>query len=522
MKGAALDIHVRPLEFPAQGTIHDLAGHPVDANGWVWSLNHPVSRRSHIDFRKLRIASPMLVKAVVLFMAERVQVTSTDDARNAFEALCHLNLSDHFRMIDAAGGILDEALFADLRNSKRLAGWRLHHIRMWYRWCASERLPGFSDDVALALDEITIGGNEKGRAVITRDPLQGAFDELELVALRAKLRSEDAGGCLNLDERVLVWLALALGRNPLAYALQREEDYRPLPEVGTGRIYHRVDIPRIKKGGEEFRAEFREEMLNDEIGKLVAELIEHNRAWREANGWPAGCAFPLFMRHEPRPDLMDGPRREYAMHHTAQDITTILQRAVDKLDVVSHRTGEKLHVNSRRFRRTFGTRGVEEGASPAELAAMLDHSDLQNVMFYFETRSSQVERLDAALALKLGPIAKAFMGRIVEDEADAVNGGDPSKRITGFGRTPGGPLKRSGNVGTCGAGACGLFAPLSCYTCGKFQPWRGGPHQEMLDWLCEDRAQKEKAGLDRQIVGIHDATILAVAEVVRRCQGSVS
>ena len=522
MNNTVLDVDAGGVEFPAQGTLHDLAGHPVDANGWVWSLNHPVSRRVHIDFRKLRITSPILVKSVVLFMAERVQVTSIDDAKNAFEALCRLYLSEHFRAVDAEGGVLGEALFADLRNCGRLAVWRLHYLRSWYQWCASERLLGFSDDVALALDDITIGGNEKGRAVLTRDPLQGVFDDLELVAIRSKLRSDEATSKLSLDERVLVWLALALGRNPLAYALQREEDYRSLPEAGTGRLYHRLDVPRIKKGGEEFRTDFREAMLNDEIGALVADLIDENRTWRDTNGWPHGCAFPLFARTEPRANLLDGPRREYAMHHTVQDITRRLQHAVDKLDVVSHRTGEKLHVNSRRFRRTFGTRGVEEGASPAELAAMLDHSDLQNVMVYFETRSSQVERLDAALALKLGPIAQAFMGRIVDSEGDAVNGSDRSKRIAGFRRSAGGSLQRAGNVGTCGAGACGLFAPLSCYTCSKFQPWRDGPHQEMLDWLCEDRAQKEKDGLDKQVVGVHDATILAVAEVVRRCEEGAS
>jgi hypothetical protein len=152
------------------------------------------------------------------------------------------------------------------------------------------------------------------------------------------------------------------------------------------------------------------------------------------------------------------------------------------------------------------------------LSRMLDHTDLQNVMVYFETRSSQVERLDTALALKLGLIAKAFMGRIVGDEADAVNGGDPSKRIAGFRRQPGGPLQRTGNVGTCGSGPCDLFAPISCYTCAKFQPWKDGPHKEVLDWLCEERARKERDGLDKQVVGIHDATILAVAEVVCRCE----
>ena len=412
-------------EFPAQGVIYDLAGHPVDANDWVWSLHHP-ARRIKLNFRNLHVRSGSLLAAVARFMAERVQVTSIDDLRNAFDVLGHLHLSSHFCSVDAGGGVLNETLFAELRSCGRLAAYRLHHVRAWYRWCADEQMQYFSKDVADALDEITIGGNEKGVAVLSRDSLQGAFDELELIALHAKLRSEESNAKLTVMERVLVWLAFALGRNPLAYALLREDDYRPLPEVGTERIYHRLDVPRVKKGNEEFRSETKEEMLNIEIGALVSELIEQNRSWRETNSWPEGCAFPLFAKTAPRAGLLGSPRHEYAMHHEVKEITDTLKRAIDKLEIVSHRTGERLHVNSRRFRRTFGTRAVEEGASPAHLASMLDHTDLQNVMVYFETRSSQVERLDTALALKLGPIANAFMGRIVGDEADAVNGGDPS------------------------------------------------------------------------------------------------
>jgi hypothetical protein len=140
---------------------------------------------------------------------------------------------------------------------------------------------------------------------------------------------------------------------------------------------------------------------------------------------------------------------------------------------------------------------------------------------YFETRSSIVKRLDAALAVTLGPIADAFMGRLVESEADAVNGGDPAKRIPWFKRVPGRAPEPAGNLGTCGSGPCSLFAPLSCYRCDKFQPWKDGPHREVLDWLCAERDRKQKDGLDPQIVGLHDGTIMAVGEVVRRCEEGV-
>jgi hypothetical protein len=140
-------------------------------------------------------------------------------------------------------------------------------------------------------------------------------------------------------------------------------------------------------------------------------------------------------------------------------------------------------------------------------------------MVYFETRASQVNRLDAAVALKLAPIADAFMGRIVRSESEAVNGDDPSKRIPWYRRHPERLPEKAGNLGTCGSGPCSLFAPISCYTCQRFQPWQDGPHRDVLDQLCAERELRQADKLDPQMVKIHDATILAVAAVVIACEG---
>lgn len=504
-------------DFPSQGIIQDRAGLDVDASAWEWRLNH-LSHRKVLNFYDLSTLPATVFESIVVHMAERIRLTSVDNAKNAFEALSFLTRSKSLTDEVAAGQFISTAFFIELRSLNGLSAWRLHHIRFWYRWCAEQRLPLFSRDTADLLDDLVIGGNEKGRAVRTRDPEQGAFDEIEFAAIVVKLRAL-GGEILSTLERAVVWLEIAFGRNAFSYALMREEDYRPLPEVGTGRIYHRFNVPQIKQRGEYLRSGFDPKQLNQELGTVVADLVAENARTRARDGWPEGCALPLFPRSSPQPDLVGGPLHEFAMHMTAAEITQTLQRAMRKLDVVSHRTSERVNSNTRRFRRTYATRMVEEGASPAQLAIELGHSDLQNVGVYYETRSSQVERLDAALAVTLGPIADAFMGRIIDDEADAVNGGDPAKRIPWFRRKFGEKPQRGGDLGVCGSGPCGLFAPVSCYTCAKFQPWKNGPHREVLDWLVEERERKQKQGLDPQIFKIHDATILAVGKVVAACEG---
>jgi hypothetical protein len=502
--------------FPSQGKVIDRAGFRVEATGWVWRLNHAV-QSVRLDFRKLEFRSASMLDAVAKFVADLIKVSSIDSVRNTFEALCYLNRSEHFREADAGGGILGERLISDIRRVENFAHYRLHYIRTWYCWCADQGMKQFPEEVAARIRELRIPGNETGHAVRTQDPIKGAFDELEFIAITTKLRALGPER-LTTMENTLAWLAVACGANPLAYALAREQDFKPLMEEETGRIHARFDLPRIKKGHVFFREEFHPRMLNDEIGTWVTRLIIENQAYRETEGWPDRCAFPLFRRFEPDDERLAGPLREFAMHMGPKRLSLLVKQAIDKLGIVSHRTGKPLVVNMRRFRRTYGTRAVEEGATPTELAVMLDHSDLGSVQAYFETRASQVLRLDAATALRLGPIAAAFMGRIVRSEREAVNGGNPAKRIPWYNRHPDHMPEKAENLGVCGSGPCGLFAPLSCYTCVKFQPWKDGPHREVLDWLCADRERKEKDGLDPQIVGIHDATILAVAEVVNACE----
>lgn len=509
------------LEFPSQGIIFDRAGLKVDATGWVWALNHAVMR-SKLDFKGLNIRSPAILRAVVMFIADKVKTSSVDDVRNSFQALKYLRKSEHFREIELSGGILEAHLISDLKQVPTFAHDRLHYIRAWYSWCAKWGFYHFSENVAERLREMKIGGNETGHAVRTQDPIKGAFDELEYIALITKLRALGPVR-LTTQENTLAWLALAAGANPLAYALTREDDFETLKEHGTERVYARVNLPRIKKGDPHYRAQSHPKDLNDEGAAWVTKLIVENQGYRDQNGWPEGCELPLFRRlHGPDEEKLTGPLRAFAMHMSPEDITLLLKTAIDKLEIISHRTGEPLVVNMRRFRRTYGTRAVEEGASPSDLAVMLDHSDLTSIWAYFESRASQVRRLDAATALRLGPIADAFMGRIVRSERDAVNGDNPAKRIPWFRRFPDRMPEKNGELGTCGSGPCGLLAPVSCYTCIRFQPWKDGAHREVLDWLCDEREQKRMAGYDAQIVGLHDATILAVAEVVKACEEAPS
>jgi hypothetical protein len=110
----------------------------------------------------------------------------------------------------------------------------------------------------------------------------------------------------------------------------------------------------------------------------------------------------------------------------------------------------------------------------------------------------------------LAPYAKAFQGILVDSEDDAVRGRDKNSRIR---------LNSHENIGTCGSyDFCGSRVPVPCYTCNHFQPWFDAPHQKILDELIVERDRIAEVTGDLAIASVNDRTIIAVAEVIQRCE----
>ncbi|KKM05534.1 hypothetical protein LCGC14_1753080, partial [marine sediment metagenome] len=64
----------------------------------------------------------------------------------------------------------------------------------------------------------------------------------------------------------------------------------------------------------------------------------------------------------------------------------------------------------------------------------------------------------------------------------------------------------------------GSRAPIACYTCAKFQPWIEAPHEENLNSLYQERQEILDATGDETIARQLDRSILAIEDVIRRCE----
>lgn len=372
------------------------------------------------------------------------------------------------------------------------------------RWHALG-VPGITDSAVELLREWRLPGNPKGVAILTADPIQGPFTDIEWQSLQAELDAAYEQQKISLEEHVLAWLFMLLGQRPTQYAALKVCDVFIEHGIHDDQQYF-LRVPRAKQQGMTTRSEFRMRPLIPQVGGL---LVEHANQVRQRLRalFEDPDQIPLF----PAP-TKGSSTPPFLFHRTASALAEVNDSVLQKLNVRSERVGAVRNFSSRRFRRTVGTRAAAEGHGPAVIADLLDHSDLQNVGVYVEATPEIIERLDRALAIYMAPLAQAFSGVLREGAADSTRGNDPASRISD-------PRidKTLKPMGTCGKfDFCGLNAPIACYTCTQFEPWRDGPHEAVLQHLLSER-NRLLGHSDARIATINDRSILAVAEVITRC-----
>ena len=107
--------------------------------------------------------------------------------------------------------------------------------------------------------------------------------------------------------------------------------------------------------------------------------------------------------------------------------------------------------------------------------------------------------------------ANAFQGKIVQNEAEAKKENPTASRIR--------DLDNNDNIGSCGTSCfCQEYAPIACYLCTKFRPWRDAPHHLVLQQLGKERDDILAATGDLNIAAINDRAIIAVLQVMHACQ----
>ncbi|WEK44309.1 MAG: tyrosine-type recombinase/integrase [Candidatus Sphingomonas colombiensis] len=504
-------------EFPEEeledALVQSSSGDVIDTSGDIWRIatDGVVSwtEFSIVDYRVTRA-----LKAFVRHLIRNNAATYVVGQHKFMRLLAKEPIAGELNIAVSRDRMLDRGFFERYKEfvrgrvSEENVGFYTGGFVRWYIWATDAGFDLFDPDVASGFESLQIGGNPRGRAVLSHDINRGPLRGVEMTQLRSALKAAQAAGRLDLADLVLVWLMVALGTNPRNLVLLEEQDYIRT-KLEDGQIVHELRIPRIKKRTAGERDQFRVRRLVPEIGELVAKLIARNQGAQHIDG----AIRPIFRRPKPEQALL-GTTHERKSYRRSPGYLGVVVKAVARDLGLRNAEGGPLHLHPRRLRYSFATRLVDEGASVQEVADALDHTSTDYVLVYFNARSDAVRNLDRALSTLLAPVAQAFLGKVIRNEDEAARAGDPSSRIMHLNKKN---KKREG-LGSCGEfGFCGLLAPLACYLCRDFQPWMEAPHEHVLDKLIDRRAEKLSEGADPKWTQLYDEHILAVELVIQRC-----
>ncbi|CEL31778.1 Phage integrase family protein [Pseudomonas fluorescens] len=475
-------------------------GYEFDPGSDHWRLSKDVSFRT--DTLPARFG-PELMGSFKNVLAQYAKSHSPQHTRAMYSRLKHYldGTSEHVP--------LSVESFISYRSQLGEDDWMLSSIRSMLNKWSSLGYPGVPDDTLRLLKKWKIKGNRKGYAVQSMCPESGPLTDIEMDALISKLLEGYANDSVSLRDACYVMILSMTGRRSSQISALKIKDL--VPENG----YYWIAFPRVKQKNSGWRKSFRKLRVIEDLWLLLqrkAETVIADFQGLVGAELPAHIIkelplFPVLNAYDPALSLHEQLAGDF-LHARTNEVYESLQLFTAKNTVISERTGEALHLHPYRFRYTLGTNLAREGKGEYLIAEALDHSDTQNTGVYVKNIPDIVERIDKAVALQLAPLAQAFQGIVVASEASAKRGKDPDSRV----------YSPRGNVGSCGSyGFCGALAPIACYTCSHFQPWLDGPHEAVLDGLISDRDRVYVETGDLKIAAVNDRLILAVSDVVTRC-----
>lgn len=472
-----------------------LAFHPRE-EVWQWR-DGPF--RVYLDFRRLKLPQTVPLDALKYTLHIFARNNSPAYLGNLFRAFVHfLALREGDRPLETINATEAANYIARLGADISRIGTLNALLQKW----AALGLPGVTRDCVQYLKNRRKPGNKKGTAVRQRDPFDGPFSEEEYTSLYKAVDAAYGRGKLPLWVIVLTRLLFACGGRISQYASLKICDF----SSKDGSFI--LQLPQAKTGLPNSRSSFLDFRLSPQTERM---LKEHIKRHQDAG---ASDSSPLFPENEvlgigARDDRYPA-NDQFHGHCTSANLSIELRDYLEQIAPPTSRLDfDPMPITPKRFRSTFGTRLAEEGAGRAEIAERLGHVDLQNVNVYFEASPSIVDNMDKAIGKHLAPLARAFKGRLVEDEQHSTNKGTLGSRIIDF-RVSSKPLA------SCAGStqSCAFNKPVACYTCFKFEPWLDGPHEMVLNRL---EAERERWANDQRIAAINDDAIEAVKEVIAAC-----
>jgi integrase len=457
-----------------------------------WELGFkPKSHRLKGIPRRASGFSDELIHAMVLYLANQIEKHSGGHAEQvlhefvAFEAFLasKAEAGTSSRVDSASLSSLSYQAFA--RTGKAHGG-----MVRFYKWCVGRGFPGISAAELLRFRNIPLPSRARGIAIRSRDPAKGALSWEEQQVLMRALRSPTPGTAD--QDRLITWFFFELGCRPAAVASLRGRHIKRTPLNDS----YIVSVPRMKQNAPSNETVDRK--ISRQLGDLAISF---------------GCAPDEYFVDEVRSGWASAACRRFATTNSLKTTRLTL------CDSDGNAGPAPLPLTAYRLRYTLATNLAEQGASPEQIASMLDDRTLAMAMIYTNNTSELVEILEETLDRHPAWLRHVglFLGRVGDKsprELPVIQGGVPY--FASYERW----AERVPQIGWCSnPEPCELRPPLSCYRCAFFiadpDP---GAHLQQLEQIKDEIKSHTGIESDR-MAKVLRPDLFAISEVIAVTRG---
>lgn len=483
-------------------------GYEFDENEQLWQLDGSITINLG-RMRNLEDTTREGLRKSLCRYAEELASESTDRVFANFNMYCDYSGEQSVNL-----GGLSKWRASLTGEAEQSLGSLKAFLLAWNEW----GFPGVDDEVVKYLEEQTLKGNVKGKAVKKACPYSGPLTQIEMGALLNWASNAFTVKTINLNQYAFFLTLAFTGRRAIQIRYLRSVDLK-CREDAKGHDYV-VNFPRVKQKGGGFRENFNSMFVNEDLYLILLNMAEASQGYVErvlGKKLPESIRgqIPIFLAEDRVDGLRDiehlvdclDKKPDY-LHLNKVGAMQVLREVAVKNTARSERTGEFINFTSRRFRYTKGTNLARRGITGVVLAMALDHTDTQNIDVYTANTEEMAEQIDEIMTPFLAPLAQAFAGKLINSERDALRAKDPHSRVKN---------DNSNAIGNCGTHAFCASGYRACYTCVSFQAWRDAPHEEVLEEILTERKRQKESGASSNVIQSTDLLLLAVQQIILLC-----
>ncbi len=360
--------------------------------------------------------------------------------------------------------------------------------------------------------------------ILSLDPEQGPFTQVEQDALHQWIHEQFCHGHLNFEQYLYLRMLMIYGQRGAQVRMMTFGDFTnrdPGCKVRFHWAKQKGDEAGWREQSETFSLD--EDLYNTVQAYQTMVLAQLWQTYPDGADWNAAIGnVPLFRRKLDNeaggweranpPVLLDSPFQKsledapQPIFHVGSGSIKRWLECIERMEgfPISPRTHQPLKLTrGHRFRHTLGTDLSNTGLDEWTMARALMHKDTRTVRKYRAVSPELLALIDVKMSDHLALVVNAFTGIIVPDRISAKNGDRADRQIE--------------DVAVCGATtACHLDAPYTCYACGKFQPLLYANHRAVLERL--ERRRTQTIATDKTTGVLWDRAILACRKVILDCE----